>query len=193
MIDTPFNNLPKIHARIEAKSKEIDFSMPSDLHIGSLLQTLIASKPNSRFLELGTGIGLSLSWMIEGMDANSILISVDNDSELIQISTEFFGEDKRVTLICEDGSVWLKNYSGAKFDLIFADAWPGKYSEIEEALNLVTVGGFYVIDDMSKQENWPVGHEDHVIKLLDYLQAREDFKITTLNWSTGVLVAVRSN
>ncbi|WP_024480808.1 O-methyltransferase [Cellulophaga baltica] len=193
MIDTPFNNLPKIHARIEAKSKEIDFSMPSDLHIGSLLQTLIASKANSRFLELGTGIGLSLSWMIEGMDANSSLISVDNDPELIQIATEFFGEDKRVSLICEDGSVWLKNYSGAKFDLIFADAWPGKYSEIEEALNLVTVGGFYVIDDMSKQENWPVGHEDHVIKLLDYLQAREDFKITTLNWSTGVLVAVRSN
>ncbi|QXP54810.1 class I SAM-dependent methyltransferase [Cellulophaga sp. HaHa_2_95] len=193
MIDTQFNNIPKIHARIEAKSKEIGFSMPSDLHIGSLLQTLIASKSNSRFLELGTGIGLSLSWMIEGMDANSSLISVDNDPELIQISTEFFGQDKRVTLICEDGTIWLKNYNGANFDLIFADAWPGKYSEIEEALNLVAVGGFYVIDDMSKQENWPPGHEDHVVNLLTYLKAREDFKITTLNWSTGVLVAVRSN
>ncbi|ADV50917.1 O-methyltransferase family 3 [Cellulophaga algicola DSM 14237] len=193
MVDIISKNKPKIHSKIEAKSKAIGFTMPSDLYIGSLLKTLIASKPNAHILELGTGIGLSLSWMIDGMDADSRLISVDNDPELIKISTEFFGTDKRVQLICEDGSVWLKNYKGEKFDVIFADAWPGKYSEIEEVLNLVKVGGFYIIDDMAKQENWPEGHEKHVTDLVCYLDAREDFKLTKLNWSTGLIIAVRSN
>ena len=32
--------------------------MPSDLFIGTLLKTLITSKPKSKILELGTGIGL---------------------------------------------------------------------------------------------------------------------------------------
>ena len=55
------------------------------LYIGSPLKTLISSKPGSNLLEIGTGIGLSLSWMIDGMDANSTITSVDNDSQLIEI------------------------------------------------------------------------------------------------------------
>ncbi len=74
---------PLYHSEIEMKSNEIGFTMPSDLYIGSLLKTLIASKPKSRFLELGTGIGLSLSWMVAGMDEDSVLITVDNDPELV--------------------------------------------------------------------------------------------------------------
>lgn len=62
------NNIPDLHPRIAAKYREIEFSMPSDLYIGSLLKTLRASKPNAKLLELGMGIGLSLSWMMDGME-----------------------------------------------------------------------------------------------------------------------------
>ncbi|MFB0907398.1 MAG: hypothetical protein QMB03_03790 [Spirosomataceae bacterium] len=65
-------------------------------------------------------------------------------------------------LYASDGSEWIKSYSGDKFDLIFADAWPGKYSELKETLNLLKVGGFYVIDDMTQQPNWPDGHDKNV-------------------------------
>lgn len=153
MNDTNIQDIPKIHTEITRKSQEIGFTMPSDLYVGSFLKTLIASKPKGRFLEIGTGIGLSLSWMIEGMDAGSKLISVDNDAALIAIATSYFGSDNRVEVICKDGASWINEYSGAKFDLIFADAWPGKYSEIDEVLNLLHVGGFYIIDDMTKQPN----------------------------------------
>ena len=129
MNDTNIQDIPKIHTEIIRKSEEIGFTMSSDLYVGSFLKTLIASKPNGRFLEIGTGIGLSLSWMIEGMDAESKLISVDNNQELISIATSYFGGDDRVEVICKDGADWIKNYTGLKFDLIFADAWPGKYSE----------------------------------------------------------------
>ncbi|WKX76224.1 O-methyltransferase [Zobellia laminariae] len=124
MIDSNIQDKPKIHQQIEQKSAEIGFTMPSDVYVGTLLKTLMASKPKGKFLELGTGIGLSLSWMVDGMDAESELISVDNDPKLIAIVKDYFESDKRVKLFCEDGSEWIKNYLGEKFDLIFADAWP---------------------------------------------------------------------
>jgi predicted O-methyltransferase YrrM len=191
MNDTHIQDIPKIHTEILRKSKEIGFTMPSDLYVGSFLKTLIASKPKGRFLEIGTGIGLSLSWMIEGMDNDSKLISVDNDKSLIDIAVSYFGKDERVELVCKDGTDWLKEYSGAKFDLIFADAWPGKYSEIDEVLDLVKVGGFYLIDDMTKQPNWPAGHEDNVSSLTAYLEQREDLQLTKMNWSTGLIMVVK--
>ena len=182
---------PKLYSQIEAKSTEIGFTMPSDVYIGTLLKTLIASKPSSTVLELGTGIGLSLSWMIDGLDKASKLITVDNDPALIKIAKDFFGEDTRVEIVCQDGTEWIKNYQGDSFDLVFADAWPGKYSEIAEILDLIKVGGFYVIDDMSTQTNWPEGHEDKAKKLIEYLESREDFSLTKMNWSTGVIIMTK--
>ena len=191
MNDASIQDIPKLHSEIVRKSEEIGFKMPSDLYVGSFLKTLITSKPNGRFLEIGTGIGLSLSWMIEGMDNNSYLISVDNDKELTDIAETYFGNDDRIQLICKDGTQWINEYAGEKFDLIFADAWPGKYSEIDEVLDLVRVGGFYIIDDMTKQPNWPEGHEDNVIELTAYLEKRNDFQLTKMNWSTGLILAVK--
>jgi len=191
MNDSNIQDIPTIHAKIERKSNEIGFTMPSDLYIGTLLKTLISSKPAGKFLELGTGIGLSLSWMIDGMDARASLITVDNDQELITIASEYFGKDERIEIVCEDGSMWIQNYTGAKFDLVFADAWPGKYSEINEILEHINIGGFYIIDDMSAQPNWPDGHNEFVKRLITYLEKREDFNLTKMNWSTGLIIAVR--
>ncbi|MRH99622.1 methyltransferase domain-containing protein [Kriegella sp. EG-1] len=192
MNDSNIQDIPVIHKTITRKSKEIGFTMPSDLYIGTLLKTLISSKPSAHILELGTGIGLSLSWMIDGMDENSSLITVDNDPELITIAKQYFGKDSRVEIVCEDGANWIKNYNKDKFDLVFADAWPGKYSEIEAILDLIKVNGFYIIDDMKAQPNWPVGHEDNVDQLVAYLEKRDDFNITKMDWSTGLIIAVKT-
>lgn len=192
MDQTKILDTPSIYPELLAKSEEIGFTMPSDMYIGTLLKTLISSKPAGNFLELGTGMSLSLAWMLEGMDKNSKLISIDNDQELIQIAEHFFWEEKRLQLICEDGEDWLSVYKGGKFDLIFADAWPGKYSFLDQTLALIKEGGFYVIDDMKSQPNWPTGHENNVSDLVAILESREDFTITKMDWSTGVIVAVKT-
>ena len=191
MNDSNILDIPKIHKKIEAKSKEIGFTMPSDLYIGTLLKTLVTSKPKSRILELGTGIGLSLSWIIDGMDSESKLTTIDNDPKLTEIAKHFFGEDKRINIVCDDGVEWIKKYKGEKFDLIFADAWPGKYSDIEKTFDLINVGGFYIIDDMLAQPNWPDGHKENADRLIDYIENREDFNLTKLNWSTGIIIATK--
>lgn len=189
--ENTINDTPVIYQQLVAKGEEIGFDMPSDMLVGSLLKTLISSKPGCNVLELGTGIGLSLSWMVAGMDENSTLTTIDNDQNLVDIAESFFGKDERVSILCEDGSTWLKNYKGAPFDLIFADAWPGKYSELDEVLKLLQKGSFYVIDDMNAQPNWPKGHENHVDQLIQDLEKRDDLTFTKLNWSTGIVIVVK--
>ena len=184
-------NRPPILPQIKAKCKEYGFTMASDNYTGSLLKTLVASKPKSLLLELGTGIGFSLSWMIEGMDKESKLITLDNDPKLIEFAKENFGKNKQVEIICIDGNDWLNAYKNNKFDLVFADAWPGKYSNIEKALDLIKVGGLYIIDDMLPQPNWEDGHQENVDELIVYLDSRKDFSITKLKWSTGIIIATR--
>ena len=60
-------DIPEIYSEIERKSNAIGFTMPSDIYVRTLLKTLVSSKPKGHFLELGTGIDLSLSWMIDEM------------------------------------------------------------------------------------------------------------------------------
>lgn len=191
MNDAIISAIPAAYTGLEDKTRAIGFSMASDKYVGALLRTLTASKPKGNFLELGTGTGLSLAWILEGMDKQSKVISIDNDPELIHIAREAFGGDERVQLVCEDGERWIRNYQGAGFDLIFADAWPGKYSVIEKTLDMLNPGGLYVIDDMLPQPNWPEGHPEKVEKLVNYLESREDLHLTKMNWSTGLVIATK--
>ncbi|UII23651.1 O-methyltransferase [Fulvivirga ligni] len=191
MNQADIKSIPIHYSSLVAKCKEEGFTMPSDIYIGTLLTTLISSKPKARVLELGTGIGLSLAWMVDGLDDDASIISIDNDPKLIEIAQSFFGEDKRVELLCADGTEWIKNYQGEPFDLIFADAWPGKYSELNETISMIKKGGFYIIDDMTEQPNWPEGHAEKAKKLVSDLEAREDLIITKMVWSTGVMICVK--
>nr|WP_299385438.1 class I SAM-dependent methyltransferase [Allomuricauda sp.] len=184
-------DVPTVYPALLTKSKEIGFTMPSDQYIGTLLKTLVASKPSGNFLELGTGMGLSLAWMLKGMDSDSRVVSIDNNKELIDIAADFFSKEERLQLICADGEEWIMQNQEQRFDLIFADAWPGKYSQLEMTLEMLKVGGFYVIDDMMEQPNWPKGHSEHVATLVDDLEKRQNFTITKMDWSTGVIVAVK--
>src|SRR5690606_7004264 len=129
--------LPAVYENLQTESEKINFSMPSDLQTGSLLRTLIASKPKGEFLELGTGTGLSLSWIVEAMDNESNVVSIDNCDEYLSIANKYFENDTRVNIICQDAGEWIRTNQDKKFDLIFADAWPGKYETLDETLNLL--------------------------------------------------------
>lgn len=185
-------NVPPSYRRIKEESEVLQFSMLSDTKTGSLLRTLAASKLNGRFLELGTGTGLSLAWIAEGANPNSTIISIDNDDKFQTVARKVFEKDARISFFCLDGNKWLSSYRGEKFDLIFADAWPGKFENLDITLDLVKVGGFYLIDDLLPQPNWPVSHEAKVEKLIENLHQRENFVLTSFNWSTGLMLFTRT-
>ncbi|MGV8880195.1 MAG: O-methyltransferase [Sphingobacteriaceae bacterium] len=184
---------PSNFDEINAASNQINFSMPSDLQTGSLLRTLISSKPNGAFLEIGTGTGLSLSWIVDGMDEHATIITIDNNEACLAVARKFFGKDDRVTILCEDAEKWLEASKSKRFDLIFADAMPGKYEYLEEALSLLNPGGLYIIDDMLPQPNWPAGHDLKAINLIESLTQRTDLRLTQLNWSTGIIILTKTS
>jgi predicted O-methyltransferase YrrM len=70
--------------------------MPSEPLLGALLRVLVASKPGGRFLELGTGTGLSTNWILDGMDADSMLVSLDNEAGVQQIAALCAAKHKRM-------------------------------------------------------------------------------------------------
>lgn len=184
-------SLPESFLDIQMASKEKGFDMPSDILTCSLLRTLASSKPAGKFLELGTGTGLSTSWILDGMDPDSTLISFDNDETLLQIARKFLGKDKRLNLVHSDGEQWVKSNLGQKFDFVFADTWHGKYLMVKEVLDMVSTGGFYIVDDMLPQSNWPEGHQEKAIKFVKYLESRSDFVVTKQSWATGIIIAVK--
>ncbi|MGR3811594.1 O-methyltransferase [Jiulongibacter sp. NS-SX5] len=184
-------NEPEIYAQLESEIEALGFTMPSDKELGSLLGTLIHAKPSGEYLELGTGGSLSLSFMVEAMDENSSLISLDNDPDLIALAQRYFGHDHRVSLLEVDGEEWIRKNGGQQFDLIFADTWPGKYSLLDETIAMVKKGGFYVVDDMNPQPNWPEGHEEKAKALKESILQHPELAVSFLDCSTGILLGVK--
>jgi len=182
---------PKYFNEIMQQTKQAGFDQLSDDKLGSLLTTLVASKPNSKILELGTGSGLSTVWLLAGMDNNSTLQTVDNDENLVNIAKQYLQDDKRVEFFIENGEDLILRTEPNSIDFIFADTWPGKYNYLEELLNLLKGGGIYLIDDMLPQENWPEGHNIKADNLIQYLENREDFNCVKLNWSTGIIICTK--
>ena len=56
---------------------------------------------------------------------------------------------------------------------------------------MLKTGGFYIIDDMLPQPNWPEGHSERVEAFTNYLESRKDVIATKLDWSTGIIIAVK--
>jgi predicted O-methyltransferase YrrM len=189
--DNEIDVRPSAYDSIKKATEACGFLQMSEISTCTLLKSLAASKPGSKFLELGTGTGLATAWILDGMDESSTLISLDNDETLLSIAKENLGVDKRLTLICTDGNEWIRKNAKLKFNFIFADTWPGKYMVLEETLAMLDKGGIYIIDDMLPQPNWPEGHADKVANLLSTLDEREDMAVTKMGWASGIVIVVK--
>lgn len=191
MDDTAFGNLPATLSELEAATREQGFSMQSDRQTGSLLAVLAGSKPSGRLLELGTGTGIGTAWLLEGMDEDAQLVSVENNPDLQRIAKTVLGEDRRVEFRLEDAESYLQQRDGEQFDFIFADTWHGKYYNLELALGMLNPGALYVVDDMTPQPDWPEGHEAMARALIRKLENDTRLSIAKLNWSTGLVICSR--
>lgn len=186
-------NPPAQLTQIEAMSVGMGFKMASEPLTGSLLRTLVHTKASGKVLELGTGTGVSTCWILDGLDANSTLVSVDNDLQAQRIARQMLGDDPRVEFVHQDGMAFIQNLAetGQRFDFIFADTWPGKFYYLDETLDLLHTGGMYIVDDLLPQPNWPDDHAGKVSIFLQYMMSRADMLLTPLMWSTGLLLATK--
>jgi predicted O-methyltransferase YrrM len=184
---------PALLEAIWNQTVALKFNMASDKQTGALLRSLAATKPGGRFLELGTGTGLSACWLLDGMDAGATLLTVDSDPAVLAVAEAYLGTDPRVTIRHADGTAVLDELPERSLDFIFADAWPGKYHHLDEALARLKSGGIYFIDDLLPQPNWPEGHAAKAEKLVETLDNRPDLVLTKLAWSTGLLIGTKKS
>ena len=189
--DTTNLNPPKILSQIEKETTTLGFKMASEPQTGSLLRMLASSKPTGKFLELGTGTGLSACWILEGMDRESTLVTVENDETVLAVARHHLEADKRISIQLSDGEDFIDGLKGQTFDFIFADTWPGKFYHLDEALALLAPGGFYIIDDLLPQPAWARDHAPKVPKLIETLEKQTDLFLTKFHWATGIMVATK--
>lgn len=112
--------LPKDYYKILKESKAIQFEQYSHEDLGILLRFLTASKYAPEVLELGTGTGLSLAWILDSLDPKGSVISVEKQVEYQKTAISFFGDDPRVEFVLEDAHLWVYKNQDRRFDLIFA-------------------------------------------------------------------------
>ena len=191
MDDTEIHRRPEAIRGIVLDTERMSFNMISEAKVGALLAALVASKPAGRFLELGTGTGHGTAWLLGGMDGASSLDTVDTDESVVAVAQRHLGGDRRVTFHLVDGAEFLRKSEPGQFDLIYADAWPGKFNHLDEALALLRPGGMYVIDDLLPQANWPEGHAPKVPVLINEIEGRGEFTTVKLAWASGLMLVVR--
>jgi predicted O-methyltransferase YrrM len=193
MDDTGIRQPPAAIPSILRDTGALGFDMISQPRVGALLAVLAASKPGGRLLELGTGTGHGAAWLLGGMDATSTLDTVDTDPRVVAVAQRHLGADPRVRFHIRDGGEFLQQAGLDPFDLIYADAWPGKFSHLGEILELLRPGGIYVVDDLLPQPNWPDGHGPKVQALMRDLEQRSDCVTVRLAWASGLMLVVRTS
>lgn len=103
----------------------------------------------ARIGELGTGTGIGTAWMASAMPATCTLVTAEIDERRAAAAREVFSDDPRVTVVTGD-SVSMVSLGGP-YDLLFSDGGGGE----EELVDLLTIGGRVVMDDITPVELLP--------------------------------------
>lgn len=191
MRDEPSQRPQRLDA-ILADAARAEFAMSCEDRTGSFLSTLAASKPDGRFLELGTGVGAGAAWLASGMTPGARLTTVEADGEVQAVARRHLGDDARIEFVHADADTWLTQQQDTEpFDFAYVDCRPGKYVRLPDLLALLKPGALYVVDDMLPQATWPEDHQPRVDGFLEQLPDVPDWRATPMNWASGLVLAVR--
>lgn len=183
----------QVRQGIMEDGERLGFTASSATQTGQFISALAASKGSARILELGTGLGLGTSWLLQGMHRSATLLTIESDAALSAQAASRLGFDTRVEFRVADGGSFLENAApDESFDLIFADTWPGKFTHLDAALGMINPNGFYVADDLLPQPGWPQGHGPKVDEYRRNIVTVPGFSWVLLDWDSGLVVGVRT-
>ncbi len=167
--------------------------MSCDPHAGRLLSVLAAAiPPGGRILELGTGVGLGLAWIVAGLDerADVAVHSVEMDTAAAGVSATA-DWPAWVTLHVGDALQLLPTLG--QFDLIFADAQGGKTEGLDLTLAALAPGGQLLVDDMFEQPDNPVHRAvwPAIQAVRQRLLGDPSLMVAELDYGTGMVLCTR--
>jgi predicted O-methyltransferase YrrM len=169
---------------------------------GAALRLLAAACAARSVIEIGTGTGVSGTWLLRGMRADGVLTSVDVEQEHQRLARLTFVEagfaPARVRLICGPALEVLPRFTEAAYDLLFIDALKAEYPEyLVEGVRLLRPGGVVAVDNAlwhDKVADPDVDDPDTtaVRSLLETVASDAGLVSALLPVGDGLLVAVRS-
>lgn len=184
-------NVPRRVAGAKRRAIDSRFNSSCQDEVGRLLSVLAASVRNGgRILEIGTGAGVGLAWMVTGLHGrlDVEVISIEGDRRLAAAVAEL-DWPANVTLMVGDACELMPQLQG--FDLVFADAAPAKYGSLERLVATLRPGGMLVVDDLCASPGADSADLEERDRLRAALLHHPELQTVDLDWSTRVVVATR--
>lgn len=173
----------------ERVAKRGGYKLSSEPRVGALLRTLAATKPGGRFLELGSGVGVGASWLLDGMDADARLTTIEIQERVCEVCRRVLADDDRAEAVNADADEWLAAYTGPPFDFVFVDTTSAKFDGLETVLGVLETGALYVTDDLLPQEKWSDTHPERVAAFRQSFLETPELVPVLLDWASGVGIA----
>jgi predicted O-methyltransferase YrrM len=119
---------------------------------GAMLRFLAASINARAIVEIGTGAGVSGTWLLRGMAPDGLLTSIDLEPEHQRIAKQTFIAAgfplSRFRLIAGNALDVLPRLTDGAYDMVFGDASKEEYvGYFDEAIRLLRPGGIVAFDN----------------------------------------------
>ncbi len=139
-------DIPESVAAAQERASERGFELSSEAEVGQLMACLAnAVAIGGRILEIGTGCGVGLSWIVHGVGSRTDVevVSVELDPALAD-ATRSVGWPSWVSIVEGDGADLVGTIGS--FDLIFPDTPGGKIFKLRKTISTLRPGGFLLIN-----------------------------------------------
>lgn len=187
-------------ADARAKAAELGCA-PVSPGAGAALRLLASALRARTVVEVGTGTGVSGTWLLRGMRPDGVLTTIDVEPEHQRAARETFTaagvRGGRARLIPGQALDVLPRLSDAAYDLVFSDGDEQQYAaHLAEAVRLLRPGGVVAFDDAMWQDRVadPAQRDETTTAVRELGRAlREDerFVPCLLPVGGGLLVAVK--
>ena len=178
-------------ADAKARAAGAGFAWSCDDAAGTTLSVLAAAvPPGGRILEIGTGAGVGLAWLVSGVGSR-------DDVEIVTVEQD---PDTSALAAGADWPPWVRLVAGdvlglldglGRFSLIFADAPAGKWTGLDRTIAAVAPGGVLVVDDMRPAGWGSAEHERQTGRVRATLLSHPDLTATELSVGSGLIVCAR--
>jgi demethylmenaquinone methyltransferase/2-methoxy-6-polyprenyl-1,4-benzoquinol methylase len=173
------------------REQQLRFKQSSEPEVGRLLSVFAAMVPSSgRVLELGTGAGVGLAWIVHGLNPRDDVEVVSVELDYEQAAFVQTAEWPDWVSIVVGNSAELVGTLGS-FDLIFPDTPGGKIYNLDTTIAALRPGGILLLDDMDLRRVESPERLARLASVRNQLFGNPHLICTELALSSGVIVAAR--
>ena len=184
-------SLPERVARAEERAARAGFENLCGRPVGRLLASLAAAVPlGGRVLEIGTGLGVGLAWIVSGLEER-------DDVEVISVECDLLRSENTAR---DSWPPWVRLVAGSaenllpdlgRFSLAVADAEMGKWVRLDLSIEALHRRGVLVVNDMSPNLHDAPSSRSTVSQVRTALLGDSRLMAAEITASSGIITATR--